>query len=75
MGHKSARGLHRSDVTHILSKVSCFFFIETLSFSQVTETIVFFPRANLCISNVTQQCRCSPMLIFRDWASCGLSGS
>ena len=42
MGHKSARGLHRSDVTHILSKVSCFFFIETLSFSQVTETIVFF---------------------------------
>ena len=42
MGHKSARGLHRSDVTHILSKASCFFFIETLSFSQVTETIVFF---------------------------------
>ena len=43
MGHKSARGLHRSDVTHILSKVSGFFFIETLSFSQVIETIVFFP--------------------------------
>ena len=32
-GHKSARGPHRRDVTHILSKVSCFFFIEILSFS------------------------------------------
>ena len=35
---------HRSDVTHILCKTSCFFFfIEILSFSQVTETIGFFP--------------------------------
>ena len=31
--HKSARGPHRRDVTHILSKVSCFFFIEILPFS------------------------------------------
>ena len=31
--HKSAHGPHRRDVTHILCKVSCFFFIEILSFS------------------------------------------
>ena len=31
-GHKSAHGIHRRDVTHTLSKVSCFF-IEILSFS------------------------------------------
>ena len=34
---------HRSDVTHILCKASCFFLIEILSFSQVTETIGFSP--------------------------------
>ena len=42
MGYKSTHGPHKRDVTHILSKVKCFF-IEILSFSQVTETISFFP--------------------------------
>ena len=32
-GHNSARGPHNRDVTHISSKVSCFFFIEIRSFS------------------------------------------
>ena len=45
-GHKSARGPHRRDVTTILRKVSCFF-SEILSFSQVTETIGFFPFKSL----------------------------
>ena len=49
------------------------FFIEILSFSQVTETIGFFSHTNPYILNVTQQCRCSPMLIFRAWATCGNS--
>ena len=30
----------------------------------------FFSHTNTYISNVTQQCRCSPMLIFRAWATC-----
>ena len=30
----------------------------------------FFSHKNPYISNVTQQCRCSPMLIFRAWATC-----
>ena len=30
----------------------------------------FFPHTNPYISNVTQQWRCSPMLIFRAWATC-----
>ena len=30
----------------------------------------FFLHTNPYISNVTQQCRCSPMLIFRTWATC-----
>ena len=33
----------------------------------------FFSHTNPYISNVTQQCRCSPMLIFRTWASYGWS--
>ena len=45
-------------MTHILCKVSCFFFIEISSFSYVTETIVF-SHTNPNISNVTQQCQCS----------------
>ena len=32
----------------------------------------FFSHTNPYISNVTQQCRCSPMLIFRAWATCAL---
>ena len=55
--HKSARGPHRRDVTHILSKVNCFF-IEIVSFSLVTETTGFFLR-NSYVLNVTQH---MPML-------------
>ena len=32
-----------------------------------------FSHTNPYILNVTQQCRCLPMLIFRAWATCGLS--
>ena len=32
----------------------------------------FFPHTNPYILNVTQQCRCSTMLIFRAWATCRL---
>ena len=79
-GNKSAHGPHRRDVTHILCKVSCFFFFciiifEILPFSQVTETIGFSPHTNPYISNVTQQCWCSPMLIFRAWATCAYTDS
>ena len=34
--------------------------------------ILFFSIQILILLNVTQQCRCSPMLIFRAWATCGL---
>ena len=30
----------------------------------------FFSHTNPYILNVTQQCRCSPMLIFRAWTTC-----
>ena len=30
----------------------------------------FFSHTNTYISNVTQQCRCSPMLILRAWVTC-----
>ena len=33
----------------------------------------FFFHTNPYILNVTQQCRCSPMFIFRPWATCALS--
>ena len=33
--------------------------------------IVFFSHTNPYILNVTQQCLCSPMLLFRAWATCG----
>ena len=51
--HKSARGPHRRDVTHILPKVNCFF-IQIVSFSLVTETIGFFSHRNSYVLNVTQ---------------------
>ena len=50
--------------THL--KYGKLFFIETLSFSYVTETVGFFPYKSLYF-----ECRCSPMLIFRAWGSCG----
>ena len=53
-------GPHRRDVTHILSKVNCFFFflyIEIVyAFSLVTEKIGFFSHTNSYILNVTQRC-------------------
>ena len=30
----------------------------------------FFSHTNPYIANVTPQCRCSPMLVFRAWATC-----
>ena len=34
---------------------------------------MFFSQTNLYISNVTQQCRCSPVLIYRAWATCAVA--
>ena len=56
---------------HILSKVSCFF-IEILSFRWLQKRQVFFPYKSLYFECLTQQWRCSPMLIFRAWATCGV---
>ena len=71
IGHKSAREPHRRDVTHILSKVSCFFFHWNPFIYVGYRNDRFFTHTNPYISNVTQQCRCSPVLIFRAWATCG----
>ena len=59
-----------SDVTHILSKVSCFL-LKSFHFVCYGNDR-FFSHTNPYILNVTQQCRCSPMLIFRAWAACGV---
>ena len=67
-GHKSARGPHRRDVTHILSKVSCFL-LKSFHFRRLRKR-QFFSHTNPYILNVTQQCRCSPTLIFRAGATC-----
>ena len=64
-----ARGPHRRDVTHILSKVSCFL-LKSFHFRMLQKR-QDFSHTNPQILNVTQQCRCSPMLIFRAWATCG----
>ena len=40
---------------------------------QARNMLGFFSHTNPYILNVTQQCRCSPMLIFRTWAACALS--
>ena len=66
-GHKSARGPHRRDVTH-LSKVSCFYRNPFIFVGYRNDR--FFPHTNPYILNVTQQCRCSPMFIFRSWVTC-----
>ena len=55
-------------VTHILSKVSCFL-LKSFHFRTLYRNDRFFPHTNPYISNVTEQCRCSPMLIFRAWAT------
>ena len=57
------------DVTHMLSKVSCFL-LKSFHFLGYRNGR-FFSHTNSYILNVTQQCRCSPMLIFRPWATCG----
>ena len=57
--HKSARGPRRRDVTHILSKVSCFL-LESFYFRRLQKRQVFFRYRSLYFedsSNVTQQCR------------------
>ena len=56
------------DVTHILSKVSSFL-LKSFHFVGYRNDR-FFSHTNPYILNVTQQCRCSPMLIFRAWATC-----
>ena len=62
-------------VDHILSKVSCFLF-KSFQFRRLSyRNDRFFPHSNPYISNVSQQCRCSPMLIFRAWATCAVPGS
>ena len=66
--HKSARGPHRRDVTHILSEASFFYWNPFIFVGYRNDR--FFSHTNPYISNVTQQCRCSP-IIFRAWATCG----
>ena len=59
--YKSACGPHRRDVTHILSKVSGFFYWNPFIFVGYRNDR-FFSHANpyiSAVSNVTQQCRCS----------------
>ena len=71
-GHKSTHGPHRRDVTHILCRVSCFY--GNFDFVGYRNDR-FFPHTNPYIMNVMQQCLCSPMLIFRAWATCGDSAT
>ena len=65
------RGLHRRDVTHILSKVSCFYWNPFILVGYRNDRL--FSHTNPYISIVTQQRRSSPMLIFRAWAIYELS--
>ena len=51
------RGLHRRDVTHILSKVSCFYLNPFIFVGYRNDR--FSPHSNPYISNVTQQRQCS----------------
>ena len=53
---------------HILSKVSCFL-LKSFHFVGYRNDR-FFSHTHPYILNVTQQCRWSPMLIFRAWATC-----
>ena len=66
-----ARGPLRRDETHILSKVSCFL-LKSFHFRRLQKRLFYFSHTNPYILNVAQQCRCSPMLIFRAWTTCGL---
>ena len=52
--HETARGPHRRDVTHILSKVSGFL-LKSFHFRRLQRRQVFFPHTNPYISNITQQ--------------------
>ena len=45
-GHKSARGPHRRDVTHILSKVSCFL-LKSFHFRGLQKRCLFLPYKSL----------------------------
>ena len=71
--NRSVRGPHRRDVlTHILSKVS-YFLLKSFHFRRLEKQQIF-SLTNPYILNVTQQCRCTPMLIFRAWATCVQAG-
>ena len=61
--HKTAISRPVDHVTHILSKVSCFYWNPLIFVGYRNDK--FFSHTNLYISKVTQQCRLSPMLIFR----------
>ena len=52
----------------LFCKVSCFL-LKSFHFRSLQQRQVF-SHTNPYISNVTQQSRCSPMLIFRAWATC-----
>ena len=56
--HKSARGPHRRDVTHILSQVNCFL-LKLFHFRWLQKPQVFFSHRNSYVLNVTQH---MPML-------------
>ena len=71
-GHKSAHGPHRRDLTHTLCKVTELFFIEILSFSQVTETIGFFPYKSLYLECYAAMSMFADAHLFRAWATCSL---
>ena len=61
--HKTAISRPVDHLTHILSKVSCFYWNPFISVGYRNDR--FFSHTNLYISKVTQLCRLSPMLRFR----------
>ena len=61
-----------SDVTHILSKVSCFL-LKSFHFVGYRNDRFSFPYKSLYFEcYATMPRRCSLMLIFRAWAACGV---
>ena len=69
-GNRSAHGPHRRDVTHSVSKVSCFL-LETCHYRRLQneKRQVFFTYKSLYFERFATM----PMLIFRAWDSCGVS--
>ena len=62
---------YTGEMKHILCKVSCFL-LKSFRFRRFQKRQVFL-HTNPYIQNVVQQCRCSLTLIFRAWATCGLT--